>query len=396
LSWFDFYCTNPCVPIDFTSVHTAVAVANEIVVRPYRRSPSMPLFSRQVRSVRVLLRPGTYYLKNSVDVNAIPGAKITFETMEMPTNVFVRPKSTVDDIVLTTSTAPEKAVPTKIRRRSLRSFLRCVRTEIVDESTTEDLTDVGQFDIQDSTTEPPKIASLVFRSRHHNEPVCHVYQGILTLHNLEIHHNSNGTDIWNGNAAIQIQPQLGENNTPILAYPRPTAVLDKVLICSRSGRGIVNIDGGSLTIRDSMVRDCAATGIYVGGPGGEAIVERTDVIRNGVGNRTSRRGVSRGHSGIYLEQGTARISDSNVSNNTLTGISVVSPENAFITLQDSDLMSNGTFQLELPQLNSVSRQKSEVKNNRMIGNGEGQVRSGFSSQVNDTPLPERPAPVSIG
>jgi hypothetical protein len=356
------------------------------VILPSRRSPSGPSLSlpKQIRPVRILLRPGVYYLNHSVEVRAISGARLQLEAMETPTNVFIPPKPSADDELDISTHTTEKAVPTKNRPpRALRSYFSCGRPETVDDSLTEEHSEHGIMDSAESTAEPPNTVSLVLRSRHHNEPVFRVYQGVLAIRNIEIHHNSHGTDIWSGNAAIQIQPPTGDNDTPLVVYPRPTAILDKVLICSRSGRGIVNIDGGSVTIRDSMVRDCAATGIYVGGPGGEAIVERTDVIRNGIGNRTSRRGVSRGHSGIYLEQGTARIIDSNVSTNTLTGISVVSPDNAIITLQDSDLMSNGTFQLELPQLNTVSRQKSDVTNNQMSDDGEGRTRSSFSSQNNE-------------
>ena len=156
-----------------------------------------------------------------------------------------------------------------------------------------------------------------------------------------------------------------------------TAFLESVHISSQTGRGIVNIDGGKVILRKCAVTDCAATGVYIGGPGSDANIESSDVIRNGVGNRI-RRGIARGHSGIYLEQGIAIIRNSNVSSNTLTGISVVSPENAFLTLEGSALMNNGTFQLELPPPGSLSRQRCINENNTMAVRGVPNIRSGLT------------------
>jgi hypothetical protein len=239
---------------------------------------------------------------------------------------------------------------------------------------------VGSYDAEDwmdLIPQPPTHATLVLRSRRHNEPAFRVKQGTLILQNVEIQHNSHGIDIWNGNAAIQVQPPVGEDGVPIRAGPRPCAMLENVKITSRSGRGIVNIDGGKVVIRGCAFHDCAATGIYVGGQGSQAEVERTDVIRNGVGNRSSRRGIAPGHSGVYLEQGTASIRDCNISFNTLTGISSVSADNAFLTLEESDLALNGTYQLEMPAPGTVARRRSIVHNNIMSSVTPGRLRSGL-------------------
>lgn len=104
------------------------------------------------------------------------------------------------------------------------------------------------------------------------------------------------SDIWNGNAAIQIQPPLGPNGDPI-DVPAPTVILDRVDVTSSSGRGVVNIDGGHVTISSSFIHDCAATGVYVGGSGSQATLEKTDVLFNGKGNKRNRRGITPGHSG---------------------------------------------------------------------------------------------------
>ena len=36
-------------------------------------------------------------------------------------------------------------------------------------------------------------------------------------------------------------------------------------IMSRTGRGLINVSGGVVTLKTCTVHDCAATGVYVGG-----------------------------------------------------------------------------------------------------------------------------------
>jgi hypothetical protein len=187
------------------------------------------------------------------------------------------------------------------------------------------------------------------------------------------------SDIWNGNAAVQIQPPNGPDDQPMVVVPAPTVIMENVEVSSASGRGIVNIDGGQVIIRNCYVHDCAATGIYVGGPGSRAQIERTDVVRNGNGNTTHRRGIARGHSGVYLEQGHASIVDCNISQNSLTGISAVSPDNAILTLAESELVSNGSFQLELPAVGTVAHTRSSTSNNTMASIGLPRSRSGLAT-----------------
>ena len=82
-------------------------------------------------------------------------------------------------------------------------------------------------------------------------------------------------------------------------------------------------------------------------------MERTDVLNNGHGNTAFRNGITRGHSGVYLEQGVTVIKDSNISNNSLTGILTVSADNACLTVEGSDLVGNGSIQLEIPHTGSI-------------------------------------------
>lgn len=81
-----------------------------------------------------------------------------------------------------------------------------------------------------------------------------------------------------------------------------------------------------------------------------------------------------------MEQGRATITDCNISGNSLTGISVISPDNALITLQESDLVSNGTFQLELPGVGTASYNNCVTVNNNFASHGIGRPRSGFLAE----------------
>lgn len=387
-SWFELYRSSPCVPVDYPSIPKALSIALDA-------SPSRALrrhttnCPRQVRSVRVLLRPGKYYLRQAVDVLAIQGVTVTLETMEMPKNIY-RPVRRFAEIMEQALPLNNESPPSSPKRSpSFRNLFNCLRQENT-ETTDSDDTDLTDDWIEHNGlfSQPPKHATLILRSRRHNEPVFRIRQGVLNLNNLEVQHDSHGLDIWNGNAAVQIQPPLGEDELPIAVVPRPTAVLERVQISSKSGRGIVNIDGGQLTLRQCAVTNCAATGVYIGGQHSHATIEQSDVIRNGIGNRNTRRGIARGHSGIYLEQGAACIRHSNVSSNTLTGISVVSPDNATLTLEDSTLFSNGSYQLELPPPGTASRQRSVMNNNVLAERGELRLRSGLTlSEPIARPLP---------
>ena len=156
-------------------------------------------------------------------------------------------------------------------------------------------------------------------------------------------------------------------------------LLDSIEVLSDSGRGIVNVDGGFSSIKNCYVHDCAATGIYVGGSGTRAIIERTDVIRNGNGTR-NRRGIGHGHSGVYLEQGTAVIRDCNISLNSLSGISAVfSQHNTSLNLEQSDLVANGAGRLEMPRGAPLGL---TMRNNRLAAVGFTSSRSGLVHEPN--------------
>ena len=134
-----------------------------------------------------------------------------------------------------------------------------------------------------------------------------------------------------------------------------------------------------MDVNSCFIAGCAATGLYVGGPGSSASVHRTDVYHNGRGN-PRRRGIARGHSGVYLEQGKATLDDCLVAANTLTGISAVSYEKAFLTLKNSTVAQNGTHQMELPPLGTNARSQSFIDNNDLEAS-QLQSRSGLWKSV---------------
>jgi hypothetical protein len=349
---------NPCVPVDFPSISRALSsVQNPRLV--------------QMHSIRVLLRPGKYVLREPISVEAELNVHVTVETMEMPESLC----SSID------STFMHPKTPNKKRRKSCKlvKYLTCRTVDVVDGQSNADHEELVETTSACSSELAPctNRAVLTLQSRRENEPILRIRQGSCTLRNLNLYHLSSGTDIWNGNAAIQIQPPVGMDDQPIPVYPAPMATMDHVDIISESGRGIVNIDGGKLTIRNSCVHDCAATGIYIGGIGSRAVIEHTDVIRNGIGNTRHRRGIARGHSGIYLEQGFAQIANCNISLNALTGISAVSPLNAILHLEESDLISNGAFQLDMPDVGSVADRQSFTRNINLARFGSIRSRSGL-------------------
>lgn len=421
---------------------TVTSSSNNRLYRGRSTNASNTNEKTQTKSIKILLRPGKYILKRAIDVRAETGVVVSIETIQMPNNLYysahrsssytgntttatssVGQPSANTDSQLPTNSNNGSRISAKQKIKRLRNLFSCQRDENIEETEIEDysdewLDDELQFttdplsngsllDAQNSTSssptatpsfyqntllkqqqQPPRrtTACLTLRSWKHNEPAFRVLQGVLQLSNVEIQHSSLGLNIWNGNAAVQIQPPLDADEQPISVEPRPTAILDRVQITSNSGRGIVNVDGGKVVIRQCVVRDCAATGLYVGGPGSTTYVDRTDVIRNGIGNSLRFGGISRGHSGVYLEQGVVKIINSNISYNTLTGISVVSPENALLRLECSSLVSNGTTgQLEQPSHGTASRQRSTVtKDNVISDEGTAPFRSGLTV-VNEGP-----------
>jgi hypothetical protein len=181
---------------------------------------------------------------------------------------------------------------------------------------------------------------LLSKARLSNEPIFRVTRGELVLKDLYLEHVSMGVDIWSGNAAIQVQPNNAETTDPSsAAVAKASAVLESVEVMSHSGRGIVALDGGHVQIKDSYIHDCAATGVFIGGNGSRADLRRVDVTENGTGNYFFG-GITRGHSGIYIDKGAMSITDCNVSRNLGSGILIVSPDLTELSLETTDILEN--------------------------------------------------------
>ena len=194
------------------------------------------------------------------------------------------------------------------------------------------------------------LASLLLQTRRRNKPLLHIAAGQVTLRRLRLGHYCGGFNLWNGNAAVQIQPlpspaTEAQEHEPIPDASRlPTATFHEVEVISHSGRGVVINDGGNIAISHSYIHDCAATGIYVGSNKCNLTLDHSDVISNGHGNQLAASvqasGVSRGHSGFYLENGNATLTDCNITNNSSCGISVSSAASRLI-MNHSDVVANG-------------------------------------------------------
>mmetsp|Transcript_47954 Transcript_47954/g.71031 ORF Transcript_47954/g.71031 Transcript_47954/m.71031 type:complete len:730 (+) Transcript_47954:99-2288(+) len=425
VSWLEFYRINPCVPIDYNSIESAFLVAsigkndsstniNMDNSQDRRRLSQQSQCNKQHKSIRILLHPGKYTIRNTLVVHTVGSAKIAIETLEVPPATRRMPITIPDTRVVAVAVAsstkkktPKKQISKKlgVMKRGLLGSCRSFSVTDIDRRIDEPIARANDsiamangneesFDVlvpspSGVSTPPRKRAQIVFKTRKQDEPIVRVEQGTLSLLKLDLVHNSQGTDIWNGNAAVQIQPPLEneaeENRYPAPPVPpalRPTALLTNVDVKSFSGRGVVAIDGGEAIVNDSLIHKCAATGIYVGGPGSVATINRTDIIYNGNGNEANRRGIARGHSGIYLEQGVTIVNDCNVSNNSLTGLSAISNSNATVRIHDSDLMSNGSLQLEMPPVGSASMRRSSSENNRISSDGAGRSRSGLVKDDN--------------
>jgi hypothetical protein len=170
--WKDFYKYNPCVPVDYSTVNEALSV-----VRTAR--------AEQTRSIRVLLRPGRYILRESILVQAPCSVRVEVATMVLPD--YFRP---VEE-------TPDESEPPKRRKSSsrFRSILSC-RNMDVEESEEEMLPDFEETTSSLSSSTRSNAcanrAKLVLRTRRHNEPIVRVRQGCCILRNVDLCHISHG------------------------------------------------------------------------------------------------------------------------------------------------------------------------------------------------------------
>jgi hypothetical protein len=201
--------------------------------------------------------------------------------------------------------------------------------------------------------------TLVSKTRLRDEPLFRVIRGKLVLKNLNLEHTSMGYDIGGGNSAIFVQPDAEQSILQLpRSVPKAAAVLKSVEIVSNSGRGVVALDAGFVSMTDSYIHDCAATGVFVGGHGSRLVLEKVDVTDNGVGNQ--RLGyvggsITQGHSGICIEQGIVSLTDCNVSLNLASGIYIISPALTELTLEKTDLLYNFVDPIQLQEVGNMDQ-----------------------------------------
>ena len=187
----------------------------------------------------------------------------------------------------------------------------------------------------------------------------------VTISHLQALHSSPGIDIWSGNCVVHCDDSACLH-------------LHHSSLQSDSGRGVVVTGGSQLILSNSVLHDCAATGLYVGDLGTQGFVYGCNIIENGFGSarhlsrerrrltdndlhseeevsssdeaehenehprtdvNSQRQRVPPGHSGMYVETARAIIHDSMISGNSLTGLSVV--RQGTVQLSGSDLTENG-------------------------------------------------------
>lgn len=224
-------------------------------------------------NVRIWLRPGRYYLKESIKIDRTPLHKVSLASMTLPSNVYNAPPDLPCFESSSDCASVERLRNGKKRRgQGLLKYILCTSTAYNAASVEEGEESVAS-DQESTATQPPDTplrATLVLRTRRLNEPAIRVQRGHFAAQNINVEHSSHGLDIWNGNAAIQIQPpQIDPDGPPpLLALDEcPVADLSGIGVTSRSGRGVVTIDGGQLSMKNSCIYECAATGIYIGGRG---------------------------------------------------------------------------------------------------------------------------------
>lgn len=443
-TWREYYCNNPIVPLDYRTIPNALAAVCT------RKRHQEHVYYECDRNVRILLHPTIYRMKKRIIVETLGEATFHMEThihyhhtrfdfglgiAPLTVTHRNRGRTSSDGSISSTSSflslgssVPDGAPVTATRRRlnsaGLREIFTCRSAQGAEDpmnptsllehahslahsrprsrrgrdgTRTGRDRDRGRDDSSQNSGESsrsqekndPSEATIILKTRKENTPIFHIRQGQMRLSKLNLLHDCTGTDIWNGNTAVQIQPRCNEDrhHRPIIPkqpHHSPSCIIEHSKVMSVSGRGIVAIDGSAASVRKCYIYKCAATGIYVGGRGSTATVRQTDIVENGIGNtsiggRRNQRGrvIARGHSGVYLEQGLAVLRDCNISQNALTGLSAVSPSNAILKISESDIMCNGTLQLELPAQGSNSFAKAKSINNTISADGQPRCRSGL-------------------
>lgn len=197
-SWKSFYIYNPCVPIDYSTIRTAI----KKVTAYANKDSSTP------SGIRILLRPGRYSLrkaiamgdksdKNYVDIDhSIP---LTIETMIGTPGSY----HSCDSTQHSNHELPSDRSRGKLKT-AIRNIFRCRTVDVENEddeifengSLDEILDDSLQSSVENKSTSSVdgqmNFATLVLKTRRHNEPLFRIEQGSFTLRNVNLIHGSSG------------------------------------------------------------------------------------------------------------------------------------------------------------------------------------------------------------
>ncbi len=148
----------------------------------------------------------------------------------------------------------------------------------------------------------------------------------MNLLGLKILQHPKDMDIWNGNAAVQVQVTFGRNGCPLwICTPqsRPTADMIDCAVTLLSRRGLISPS----TMACCHIQDCNLHGSAIcwqllwAAMVSLSMMVQTNVVDNEAGNVLDPcQGMARGHSGVYLERGLCRILNCNISWNLSVGI----------------------------------------------------------------------------
>lgn len=278
---------NPSVPLDFLTVEAAFNAATESVEHARQTlcdstsRGALPSSSANLKAIRILVGPGRHRIANTITIQK--GYCVTLQGIEEAS----------------TSIPAPSLLPQHPRLRP----------------------------------------TLLMLADERNIPMIRLQEGNLVLHNLRLWHKCWGVDVWNGNAALHIQPQEKQ----ALAQ----AALSHCEITSRTGRGVAAHNAARLDLSACRVTQCAATGVYVGGHGQtEATFDHCELESNGQGSELG--GIFRRHSGILLAQGKMQLSHCKLSRNSGSGLNIWSTDQAQVTVCNSSFDENEHRSMELP------------------------------------------------
>lgn len=143
------------------------------------------------QKLRILLRPGKHYLREALTVHMPFNGAVELKTMELPV-FFEKPvgETAVEPATVEASESSTSGTRKRSSSSSFRNFLcRTVEVETQEgEDPSAEFAEIGS----PTLSVPPKRATLILRTRRHNEPLLRIRQGTCFLSNLELRHISHG------------------------------------------------------------------------------------------------------------------------------------------------------------------------------------------------------------